>query len=406
MGGAQTHAAPASRRFRPLRRLTDDELTVLVAGGDRRAFGTIFERYHEPLYRYSLSMLGNKEKAADALQNTMLAALRGLQGETRSVALRPWLFRIAHNESLSLGRGRVGEDSLERLGVGAGMDAATSGRLDVLLVDLRSLPEDQRSALLLRELGGLEYEEVGAALEITSDAARQAVLGARHSLLTAETGRPSGCDAVQSSMSAGDSRFQRPRDIRAHLEDCADCRAFAAALTQRPRDLRMLFALPAVAAESVSREADEADQRDRRRKHGLLLAVLLLAAGVASAGAYAALGGLDSGTGGVRTSQARAVGQAAAGVTPGGSASKQRSQPFTGGAAGPARKRAPAPKPARHSPPSAVSGYSPPGTHIETTVTSGRGLPLTGLEVVAVLATALLLLAAGLGLRRAVRTTR
>lgn len=383
---------------------------MLVAAGDRRAFGTIFERYHEPLYRYCLSLLGHKELAADALQNTMIAALRGLQGEARSIALRPWLYRIAHAESVSLARGRLeeppGEEALERLGVGASVDTATRGRLDVLLVDLRSLPEGQQSALLLRELVGLEYEEVGSALEITADAARQAVLKARRSLLAVETGRPSGCDAVQSSMSANDRRFQRRRDIRAHLEDCAECRAFAAALTQRPRDLRTLFALPAVAAASVAREADEADHHDRRRKRGLLLAVLLLFAGVAATGAYAAFGGFDSGGGG-GAPEARALGHVAAGVSPGGGASKRQSRPFTGGVrGGPTGKSSPAPKPARHAVSSAVSGYSPPGTHIETTVASGRGLPLTGFEVVAVLATALLLLAAGLALRRAVKATR
>ena len=94
------------RRFTPLRRLTDDQLAAAVAAGDERAFGVIFERYQQPIYRYCSSILRDPELAADALQNTMIAALRGLEGEERAIALRPRLYRIAHNQSISLIRRR------------------------------------------------------------------------------------------------------------------------------------------------------------------------------------------------------------------------------------------------------------------------------------------------------------
>src|SRR3954470_18257078 len=102
-----TPARPRRRvRFRPMRRMSDDELAAAVAAGDERAFTAIFERYHQPLYRYCHSILRDPELAADALQNTMIAALRGLEGEERAIALRPGLYRIAHNQSISLVRRR------------------------------------------------------------------------------------------------------------------------------------------------------------------------------------------------------------------------------------------------------------------------------------------------------------
>src|SRR3954471_1179599 len=99
MDGAKTGFA---RRLRPLRRLSDDELAALAAGGDQHAFGVIFERYHEPLYRYSAALLRNPELAADVLQTTALAAMQGLKEGERTIPLRPWLHRIVHDQSLAL----------------------------------------------------------------------------------------------------------------------------------------------------------------------------------------------------------------------------------------------------------------------------------------------------------------
>ena len=87
--------------------LGDGRLARLAAKGDPRAFAAIYERYHQDLFRYCRSITGNGEDASDALQNTMTQALRSLPGERREIALRAWLFRIAHNEAVSLIRRRT-----------------------------------------------------------------------------------------------------------------------------------------------------------------------------------------------------------------------------------------------------------------------------------------------------------
>ena len=86
--------------------LSDERLARRAVGGDERAFAAIFRRYHQPLYRYCLAIVGDPEDAQDALQNTMIKVLRALPGEEREIELKPWLYRIAHNESIDLLRRR------------------------------------------------------------------------------------------------------------------------------------------------------------------------------------------------------------------------------------------------------------------------------------------------------------
>src|SRR5436190_23975158 len=69
---------------------------------DDAALAAMYERHHQALYRYCRSILRNDEDARDALQSTMAKALAALRDEQRDFELRPWLFRIAHNEAISL----------------------------------------------------------------------------------------------------------------------------------------------------------------------------------------------------------------------------------------------------------------------------------------------------------------
>jgi RNA polymerase sigma factor (sigma-70 family) len=84
-----------------------------AARGDREAFTAIFRRFQQDLYRYCVAILGNPEDAQDALQNTMVKALGTLPGERREIELKPWLYRVAHNESIELIRRRRQSVSLD-----------------------------------------------------------------------------------------------------------------------------------------------------------------------------------------------------------------------------------------------------------------------------------------------------
>jgi RNA polymerase sigma factor (sigma-70 family) len=234
------------------RLLSDDRLTQRAVGGDQRAFGAIFSRYHQALYRFCLALVGNPDDAQDALQNTMAKVLRSLPGEQREIELKPWLYRIAHNESIDLLRRRreTRELDVEQVAPGYGLaeDVATRERLRRLLDDLRELPERQREALVMRELSGFDFEEIGSALGTSGAVARQTLYEARQSLQQMDEGREMDCDAVTKALSDGDGRVTRRRDIRAHLRSCASCREFRDEIEGRQRDLAGLAPLPAVAA--------------------------------------------------------------------------------------------------------------------------------------------------------------
>src|SRR5258708_1305423 len=108
-----------------------------AAGGDREAFAAIFRRHQQDLYRYCRAIPGDPDDAQDALQNTMVKALQALPGERREIALKPWLYRIAHNEAIELRRRARPTEPLADVALPptAGLEqiAAERGRLRDLL---------------------------------------------------------------------------------------------------------------------------------------------------------------------------------------------------------------------------------------------------------------------------------
>ncbi len=253
-------ASPASRAVRPpgvtFRLASDERLARWAADGRDGAMAAIFERHHQALHRYCHSILANESDAADALQNTMIKALRSLPGETRRIALKPWLYRIAHNESISMLRARRPEDDLDSaIHVS---DTAASGRVESrerlreLTGDLGELTERQRGALLMRELGGLEFEDVAAVLSTTPSAVKQCVYEARRALQSMQEGRAMDCEVIRRTISDGDKRMLRGMRMRGHLRSCAGCRDFEAALHRRPEQLGALIPpLPVAAAAAM-----------------------------------------------------------------------------------------------------------------------------------------------------------
>jgi RNA polymerase sigma factor (sigma-70 family) len=239
-----------THRAARLRLPSDDRLARSAASGEQRAFTAIFQRYHQELYRYCRAITGDDEDARDALQSTMLAALRALPGEKRRIALKPWLYRIAHNEAVALlRRRRSSADLSEEIPSEVQLEgqAETRVRLQQLVADLRNLPERQRGALVMRELSGMGYEQIGAAFETTPAAARQTVYEARLALHELAEGREMSCESVKQALSAGDGRVLRGRRLRAHLRSCEDCRAFQASIRRRKTDFAAILPLPAPA---------------------------------------------------------------------------------------------------------------------------------------------------------------
>jgi RNA polymerase sigma factor (sigma-70 family) len=287
-----------------LRLFGDNRLARLATDGDQRALAAIYRRHHQDLYRYCRAILRDPDEAQDALQATMVKAVSALPGETRSIALKPWLFRVAHNEAISILRARRPSAALdaehEALGADVERQAEDRDRLRQLVRDLDRLPDRQRGALVMRELSGLSFEDIGEALGLGPDAAKQAVYEARVSLQEMAAGRDMDCGAVRQAISARDRRTLRSRRIRAHMHGCERCTDFAAGIDARRKDLAALappIALPAALA----------------ALHGAL------GGGAAGVGSIGGFGGALGGTAAAKTAAAviaaTAIAGGAAGVT-------------------------------------------------------------------------------------------
>jgi RNA polymerase sigma factor (sigma-70 family) len=211
---------------------------------DAAGFARVYERHHQALYRYCRSILRHEQDAQDALQSAMMRAFVALQTERRELELRPWLFRIAHNESINILRRRSHAGELDETVGGAGtLEDCVADRetLRLLRRDLLDLPDRQRSALVLRELNGLGHEEIAIVLGTTPAAVKQAIFEGRSALLRCREGRDAACAEIQRILSDGDGRILRSRPVRAHLRACGGCRDFRGALARRPRDLAALL---------------------------------------------------------------------------------------------------------------------------------------------------------------------
>jgi RNA polymerase sigma factor (sigma-70 family) len=285
-------------RWTPRRLLSasDDRLPRMVAAGNEEAFATLYDRYHQKLYRYCRSMLGKDEDAQDALQSTFAGAYAALAQGRRNAPMRPWLYRIAHNESVSVMRRRrpeveISEDQVPPAASAAAV-ADERGRLALLMADLAALTERQRAALVMRELGGLSHAEIAAALTIEESGAKQTIFEARRSLQEFAEGRAMVCDEVCQAIPTGGGRTLRSRKVRAHLRDCRGCHAFADAIPSRTKSLHALAPpLAGAAATSILRRA--------------------IASGAGHGGGGGA--GLAAGAAG-KTASAMAVGKALAGA--------------------------------------------------------------------------------------------
>jgi RNA polymerase sigma factor (sigma-70 family) len=182
--------------------------------------------------------------AQDALQSTFAGALAALRRGGRDAPLRPWLFRIAHNESISLLRRRRVTVELSETALQATPAAEEIAfeklALASLLTDLGELGDRQRAALVMRELSGLSHEEIAIALTTSVGGAKQAIFDARRALAELAEGRAMQCEDVRRAISDDDGRVLRGRRVRAHLRDCSGCAAFAAAIPARRDQLRAL----------------------------------------------------------------------------------------------------------------------------------------------------------------------
>ncbi|HJZ35669.1 MAG TPA: sigma-70 family RNA polymerase sigma factor, partial [Solirubrobacterales bacterium] len=165
-----------------LRAQSDRRLVRLVREGYEGAFEEIVRRYRRPLGRFAASIVGGRHE--DVTQDSFRKALEALRDGDAEIELRPWLYRIVRNTALNDLRDRppAAAELADDLVAGtrsAAAEAEARAEVAELVEHLRALPENQRAALLMRELDGMGHDEIGAALGISKGAARQAIARGR-----------------------------------------------------------------------------------------------------------------------------------------------------------------------------------------------------------------------------------
>ncbi len=216
-----------------LRLRSDEQLVALFRAGDDGAFGVIHDRYRQRLFAYSRQMLGgSRQDAEDALQDVFLRAYSSLRGNDRPVSLRAWLYRVAHNRCIDHLRRPVPPaiDVFETSRKPLHDPISESERredLRQLIADVRRLPDQQRSALLMRELDGMSYAELGEALGVSLQAVKSLLVRARIGLVEAGEARDTACSEIRADLTGSFDRGVRASGrARRHLRDCAGCKDY------------------------------------------------------------------------------------------------------------------------------------------------------------------------------------
>ena len=223
---------------------SDGRLAAHVREGSDRAFEVLFERHHRALLAFCRSMVGPTDEADDALQQTFLAAYRDLARGREPDALRPWLFGIARRRCLAIlstRRARPEVEAPEPVTDGLHSHVAAREDLRGVLGDIEGLPESQRTALVLAELGGLSHDEIAAILGCRREKVKALVFQARTSLTTGRAARDVSCAEVRAELAKVRAAVARRKVLRRHLHDCTDCQAFRDRMRGGRRALGLLL---------------------------------------------------------------------------------------------------------------------------------------------------------------------
>jgi RNA polymerase sigma factor (sigma-70 family) len=227
---------------------TDHDLVACVRDGDDRAFELLYDRYSGRIGAYVLGMVKDYARAEDVTQEVFLSALRRMRETERPIAFKPWVYEIARNACIDQFRrgSRAEELSYDADGALAAADhgrlvsadpspdAAIDAkqRLDHLCGAFGGLSDTHHRILVMRELEGLSYREIGERLGMSRPAVESTLFRARRRLTEEYDELVSGrrCEKVRTVVDAAEVRLLGARDRRRmmrHLASCQPCRRHA-----------------------------------------------------------------------------------------------------------------------------------------------------------------------------------
>src|SRR3954447_19206355 len=223
----------------------DQKLVARIRRGDDRAFKVLYERYHRRIHAYVLGMAKDHGRAEDVTQEVFVSALRRMRETEQPLALKPWLYQIAKNSCIDAFRRsqRAEEVSIDAddalapgdhsrlVGAGPSPDAAVAAKqdLDNLCGAFGGLNDTHHEILVLRELEGLSYQEIGKRMGMSRPAVESTLFRARRRLSEEydDIVSGAGCRRIMQLIGVAVSSRLGSRDARRlarHVSHCQPCR--------------------------------------------------------------------------------------------------------------------------------------------------------------------------------------
>jgi RNA polymerase sigma factor (sigma-70 family) len=179
-----------------------------------------------------------------------MAAYRGLGTSDRPIRLKAWLYTIARNRCLSILRARREQVALDEGHAAAdGLAADVDRRADLrgLLADLEQLPEEQRTALVLFELGDHSHDEIAEVLGVRREKVKALVFQARESLAGWRRARETPCVEIREQLATARGAAFKRATLRRHVARCVGCAEFESEVRhQRAAMAALLPVVPTV----------------------------------------------------------------------------------------------------------------------------------------------------------------
>jgi RNA polymerase sigma factor (sigma-70 family) len=240
----------ALRENRSAPSLTEHELVAAVRTGDDAAFEELFSRYREQISTYVLRAVGDHARAEDITQEVFISALRRMRDTERPIAFKPWIYEIAKNACIDEFRRmrRTSEVPLNDDAESAAPDLqlpSPGPPLDVIVEERQTLrnlrgafgglSDTHHRILVMRELEGLSYLEIGERLGMSRAMVESTLFRARKRLNREFRELESGqrCEHVRSAIDRFDVRPARilgvreRRQVARHMAHCQPCRQYA-----------------------------------------------------------------------------------------------------------------------------------------------------------------------------------
>src|SRR5689334_18049996 len=230
--------------------LRDHDLVSAVRRGEDCAFEELFTRYRGRIRAYVSRILADADLAEDITQEVFISALRRLRNTERPIAFKPWIYQIAKNACIDeLRRNRRaievplehlrewpdGEPDLLSRDPGPELAVESKQQLEDLRGAFRGVSDLHSRILVLRELDGLSYHEIGERLGLSRPVVESTLFRARRRLAEEYEELISGrrCEQTRALIDAWEGRTLRRlgvrdrRQVARHLAHCQPCRRHA-----------------------------------------------------------------------------------------------------------------------------------------------------------------------------------